>query len=563
LPTSRYEKMVNASRDFITLIDRDYRYNFVNESYAHELGMPAEAIVGKTLAEVWGEEKFKKKIKDKLDRCFDGKEVHDIDQFKFGKEVKHVHISYYPYEEAAGTSYVMAFSHDVSVLKKLEFKLLDFEFKDPITGLFNRRSFNIVLDMELEKAKRALKDGVRAVLFINLKNISSINASFGLELGDLLLESTALRIKDALRATDYVFRFDGKEFAVILSTLKRGIDLPLVAENIRNKTNFPYSHKGTVINISCNIGAAIFPDDGDDRNQIISNAISAMNEARERDEPLVMFNKVLHERGLFKARLRADIRTAFIEKQFEAYFQPIVDMDGNIVGAEALTRWHHPELGSISPVDFIPVAEESGSIFMIGRWILFQVCRYIKQWEAFFGNRYVSINLSSKEFAGPTLVEDIQGIIKLEGISPRSLKLEITESQIMENWECIVAKILRLETIGVEVLIDDFGSGFSSLAYLKRLPAQTIKVDKAFVDRIVEDEEDRSFLKGVITMIESKRKKVLVEGVADPRQYAILRDLGVSYLQGYHFSTPLPAAEFRRLLQAGAALPESGAVSRK
>jgi diguanylate cyclase len=562
MPSHNYEQILDASKDFITLISLDYRYALVNESYVRELGIPIEDILGKTVQEIWGEEKFNKRIKRRLDACFAGEESHDIDEFKFGDAVKYIHVAYYPYHEDGLITHAVVFSHDVSMVKKLEAKLLDFEFKDPTTGLFNRKSFNIVLDMELEKAKRSSADRIRAILFVSLRSISDVNATYGYEVGDLLLESTALRIKEALRTSDYVFRFDGKELAVILTTIKRGIDLPSVSENIRAKIDFPYSHKGAVINIASNIGAAIFPDDGQSREELIQNAMAAMHEAKEKNEHLVMFNKGMHERGLHLARLRSDIRTAFVEKQFEAYFQPIVNPSGLIVGAEALIRWKHPELGSIPPGEFIPVAEESQSIAMIGKWILFQVCRYIKKWELELGDRYISINLSSKEFSAPGLVEDLKSVISSEGIKASSLKVEITESQSMENLDAVVMKIRNLARIGVDVLIDDFGSGYSSLAYMKQLPAKTIKVDKSFVDRITENGEDRDFIEGVIGMIKSKKKNVLVEGVADHGQYIILRDMGVKYMQGYYFSKPKPAREFHRLLKDNVVLPEQARKKR-
>ncbi len=556
MANDKYKEIIHASRDFITLISRDYTYDFVNQSYGKEIGLSPDQIVGRSVSDIWGCDKFEKRIKEKLDECFRGNECHEIDQFKFGDSLKYIHVSYYPFFDGEKITHVMVYSHDISIIKKLESKLLDFEFKDPTTGLFNRRSFNIVLDMELDKARRSPKEGLRAVLFVSLRNFSQINAGYGHDLGDLLLESTALRIKESLRASDYVFRFDGKEFAIILTTIKKGDDLPVVVENIHQNTNLPYNNKGTVIYVTCNIGAAVFPDDEDNREGIISCAMAAMNEAKEKNEALVIFNKTLHEQALYKARLRSDLRKAFVEKQFETYFQPIVDNDGNIQGAEALIRWKHPELGYVSPVSFIPVAENSGDIVMIDRWILFQVCRFIKQWEAFLGDRYISINLSSREFCGISLVEDLRGIIALEGISPKSLKLEITESQSMENLESVVARITSLSNIGVDVLIDDFGAGYSSLAYLKRLPARTFKIDKSFVDRIVEDDEDRAFIVGLIAMIASKHRKVLVEGVADHAQYEVLREMGVNYMQGYYFSKPRPADDFRRMLERGLPLPE-------
>jgi len=553
----QFEKIVQASHDFITLIDRDYRYAFVNDSYARELGLPAIDIVGKTVGEIWGDEKFRRRIKPRIDQCFRGDESHDVDKFTFGSDSKYIHVSYYPYGDDGETSHVMVFSHDISIVKKLESKLLDFEFKDPTTGLFNRRSFDIVLDMELEKARRSGAHGVRAVLFIKLRSISHINAAFGYELGNLLLESTALRIKDALLASDYVFRFDGKEFAVILTTIKRGVDIPIVADNVRGKTNFPYSYGGTVINVSCNIGAAVYPSDGDAREVIVSRAMAAMNEAHERDEPLVMFNKELFERGRYVSKLRADFHAAFIERQFTTWFQPIVDAGGMIVGAEALIRWHHPTLGNVPPSVFIPIAEESGNIAMIGKWVLFQVCRDIRRFGDALGERYISVNLTTAEFSRPTLVDEIRELLETERIRPASLKLEITESQSMKDVDQVIRKIEDLSDIGIDVLIDDFGTGYSSLAYLKRLPAKTIKVDKAFVDHIAESDEELEFIRGVMTMIESKKKNVLLEGVTSLDQYKLLRGLGAAYLQGYYFSEPRSGDDFLALLKAGKPLPVS------
>lgn len=555
MPDNRYEKIIHASHDFITLIDKSYRYAFVNASYAQELGLKMEEILGKTVAEIWGEDKFSDRIKARLDRCLSGEESHDIDQFRFGESVRHIHVSYYPYYENGTVTHVMVFSHDVSEIKKLESKLLDYEFRDPTTGLFNRKSFRIVLDMEMEKARRATHDKTRAVLFINIRNLSQINAGFGYAFGDILLESTALRIKEALRSSDYVFRFEGKEFAVLLTTIRRGEDIPIVASNIHSRIHFPYKLKGTVLHVDANIGAAVYPEDGEDSDSLISHAISAVDAARENNDQLVMFNKAMYDLGQRKATLRSELNAAFVEKHFAAWFQPIVDLEGRIIGAEALIRWKHPVLGDITPSEFIPVLEEAGTIVMIGRWILYQVCSHLRASEAFMENRYISINLSTKEFRNPALVEDIQGILASQGIEPGRLKIEITESQLMENLDFVVSQIEGLRGIGVDVLIDDFGSGYSSLGYLKRLPAQTIKIDKMFVDHISEEEEDRAFLSGVVSMVRSKKRRVLVEGVDSLAQVRVLKEIGVDAIQGYFFSPPLPAGEFLSLVKKDAVLP--------
>ena len=557
-----HKKLVDTSRDFITLVDREYVYEFVNASYCRELGLEQRDIVGKSVAEIWGEERFARRIKAHLDECFEGRESYDIDRFKFGDQYKYIHVSYYPYLEGGKVTRAMIYSHDISAVKELESRLVDFEFKDATTGLFNRKSFDIVLEMELEKARRSGKggsgdSGIRALLFVNLRNFSQINARYGYGIGDLLLESTAVKIKDALRATDCVFRFEGKELAVILTTMRRSADIAIVAENIVGKATFPYNHQGAVINIGCNVGASVFPDDGDAKEDLVRFAMSAMDEARAGDQSLVIFNKELHRASLRKARLRSDIRRALVDEQFETWFQPIVDGDGGMVGAEALIRWQHPELGNVPPSDFIPLAEESGDTIMIGRWVLFRVCRSVKRWAGLLGDRYVSVNLSAKEFGGEGLVEYVDGVLKSEGVPPALLKLEITETQSMTDIEDAIAKIARLGEIGVDVYVDDFGSGYSSLAYLKRLPAKLVKIDKRLIDEIVESEEDRAFVAGMIGMIASKNKQVLVEGVATAGQAEILRGMGVRRMQGYYYSKPVCAGDFEGLLRSGRRLPLS------
>ena len=544
-----HEKILNASRDFITLVSKEYVYEFVNESYCREIGLDRQAIMGRTVAEVWGKQKFQNRIKRHLDECFGGAESHDIDRFKFGDEEKYVHVAYYPFRDGDRVTHAMVDTHDISALKDLQTRIINFEYRDATTGLFNRRSFDIVLDMELEKARRTESDKVRAVLFINLRNFTQINARYGYEVGDLLLEATGMRIKEALRASDYVFRFEGKDLAVILTTMKRSTDLSIVAENIRGKAFYPYTHQGAVINIGCNIGASVFPDDGDDKKNLVKYALSAMEEAQTKNEPLVIFNKELHRAALRKAKLRSDLRTALVAEQFETHFQPIVDSSGLLVGAEALIRWTHPEMGNVPPMEFIPLAEESGDTIMIGRWVLFQVCKQIKRWSDILGDRYISVNLSAKEFAGDGLVEYIDRVLSSEGVPAARLKLEITETQSMMDIEDAIRKIRRLGEIGVEVYIDDFGAGYSSLAYLKRLPAGVIKIDKCFVDTVAENEEDRAFFAGMIGMIVSKGKRIIVEGVATREQRDVLAGLGVERMQGYFFSQAMPARDFEPLLK--------------
>ncbi len=558
----RFERIINASGDFISLVNRDYRYEFVNETYCREAGLSMDRILGKTVAEVWGADRFETRLKGLLDRCFAGEEAHDIDRFRFGDRNRYIHVSYYPYRDGDIVTHVMIYSHDITAIRELESKLIDFEFKDATTGLFNRKSFDIVLDMELETARRSQPAALRAVLFVNLRDFSEINARHGHEVGDLILESTGIRVKDALRASDYVFRFEGKELAIILTTMKRGTDLAIVAENIRAAIALPYRHGGADLQVSCNIGASVFPIDGQERVQLVGFAASAMNEAKERDEPFVIFNRELHRESLRKARMRSDVRKALVAEQFDIRYLPVVDVNGAVVGGEALLRWKHPELGPIAPSDFVPVAEETGDAVMIGRWVLFRVCRFLKEAADCLRGRFVSVNLSAREFRGDGLVEYIEGALASEGVDARSLRLEIAETASVADIDEAVGKISRLANAGVESSIDDFGAGSSSLSALGRLPVGVVKIDRSFAWRIAEDERERAFLAAMIRMIRSRGKQSLVSGVADIRQYQILRGLEVDFLQGFYFSEPLDAAAFRELLESGEGLPRPGDLPR-
>jgi diguanylate cyclase (GGDEF)-like protein/PAS domain S-box-containing protein len=553
---THYENIVNASRDFITLVNRDYVYIFANDAYCKEIGRTREAIIGKHIWDIWGSERYEKRVKTHIDSALAGSESHDIDRFVFGEGYKYIHVAYFPYYEDDKITHVMIYSHDISVIKGLESRLIDYEFKDITTGLFNRKSFDIVMDMELEKAKRSNSDKMRVVMFLNLDNFNEINLQYGHDIGDLILESTGIRIKDTLRASDHVFRFEGKEFAAILTTLANITDVATVAEKVWSTVSLPYPNKDSTISLESHIGLSVYPDDGTTSQELVRNALSALNEAKRRGERFTVFNRDLHERSLGKIRLKANIRKALIDEQFELRFQPVVTADGRIAGAEALIRWHHPQLGWIPPGQFIPIAEEAGDILMVGRWVMYRVCSCLQQLSEVLGDRYISVNLSTREFAVENLVDDIADILKASGWSKISaIKLEITESYGMADMKDTIAKMNRFHEMGFDLFIDDFGAGFSSLSYLKQLPAQTIKIDKIFVDDIVGNPSELDFLIGMVHMIESKRKNVIIEGVATPEQFALLKSIpGIKY-QGYHFSEPVTADELYFMMRDEACLP--------
>ncbi len=553
-----YEYIVNLSKDFITLINRDYVYEIVNDSYCREMGLARENVLKRKVAAVWGEEKFEATIRKHLDDCFAGKEIHYIDQFKFGPFVKYMHVSYYPYREGGEITHCLVFSHDITQLGEIESRLSNYEYRDPVTGLFNRRSLNIILEKEIEKAKRSRSEKLRALLFIALENMSKVNQAHGHEIGDLLLENTGLRIRKVLRGSDFVFRFEGNELTALLTNVSRNTDAGKVAQKIHNAVALPYDYKGTEILITCSIGIAVYPEDGEERNILIQRAASALQEAKKRGNTFLLFNAALHREAQERLRLESDLAKAFDEQQFELHFQPVVDMAGSLKGAEALIRWQHPQRGTVPPLDFIPLAEETGMIQAIGRWTLFTACQHLARWSSKI-DLSLSVNLSARDFADPQLLELLETAMSKAGIKdPRRLKLEITETRCMEDPERTIRRIAELKAKGIDTLVDDFGSGYSSLGYLKRLPADTFKIDRVFVEALAESCDERDYLSRIIDTIKSRRKRVLVEGVSTAQQYALLKDMRCDLMQGYYFSRPLPASAFEKLLARDAALPAAG-----
>ena len=539
----------------MTLINREYVYEIVNDSYCRAMEKAREDILGRTVAEVWGQDVFQKAIRGHLDDCFSGKEVQYIERFRFGPFEKHMHVTYYPYVGDGGrVTHAAVCSHDITDLSRIESKLSHYEFRDPTTGLFNRRSLDIVLSKEIEQARRT-RDRVRAVLFVGIQNLGKVNEVHGMAVGDLILENTGLRIQTCLRTSDYVFRFVGNELTCLLTNIARSTDAGRVAEKIVEQVTMPYPHRDGDIRIGCAVGIAVYPDDGETAEEVIRHASAAMRQALRRGAAYVFYNPAIHQRAAERMLLESDMHHAFEKEQFHLAYQPIVDLTGRIKGAEALIRWNHPVKGPVAPKDFIPLAEETGIIRSISKWALFAAAEQLARWSSRYAV-YVSVNLSAVDFCTPDLPDILSSALQRYRVSsPAFLKLEITESQCMVKPEETIEQMARLTARGFDLFIDDFGTGSSSLGYLKRLPAGTVKVDRVFIEESVRSPEDYGYLAGIVALARSRRKSVILEGVGTAAQEVLLRPLVADGIQGFYFSHPLHAEELERLLADGVVLP--------
>ncbi len=549
--TGIFEHIVNLSNDFITLIDRRYRYVIANDSYCREMQKPRDLIVGHTVAEVWGENRFLSPIKGYLDRCFNGEEVNNIDKFKFGPFMKYMHITYFPYrDESGGITGALVFSHDITRISEIESKLTNYEYRDPVTGLFNRRSLEVILDKEIEKARLSEKEDLRAVVIMGLSGIEEIAQLHGYEIADLLLENTGLRFRKALRPSDYVFRFDGNDLAAVLTDVPDKTSLAALASSIYNEVTTPYLHHDQSITVSCAIGIALYPDDGDSAEAVTRSALSAMAEARRRREPYMIFDAKLHEASRRQLLLQGELANSFRQEELFLEYQPMVTPHGRIVGAEALIRWRHPTRGVVMPMDFIPLATTTGLIDKIGRWVLFNACAQARRWASLSEN-FISINLSASEFRGAHLLDNLSHALKrADNLSPDRIRLEITETESMVDPEATIRRMQDLKRMGIETFVDDFGTGHSSLSYLKELPASALKIDKTFIQHVDTYEDERQFLRCLIDIIKIRKKQVIVEGISSPAQAWVSNTLACDLMQGYLFSPPVPAAEYEKLLAA-------------
>lgn len=563
-----YQYIVNRSRDFITLINRDYRYEIVNDSYCEAIGRTQEEILHHSVAEVWGDERFRDVIKPRLDECLAGSEVHFMDEFRFGATRKSLHVSFYPYHteepaeidprapgfESRPPSHVLVFSHDVTYLAEVESRLARFEYRDPTTGLYNRRSLNEMLAAELDRARRAATPVAKAVLFVSLRAFKKINQTFGHHIGDLLLENTANRVRESIRSSDMLFRFDGTNLVVVLTAIAQPTDAAVVAQKIADEVGVPYQYKGRLITIETHIGITLYPDDAETVDDLIQRANSSSIEAEERALAFLFHDAVLHEQAVARMETISDLHAAIAREELELFFHPIIAIAGGtsrIAGAEALIRWNHPTRGLLSPDDFIDLAEGSRLIAAIDKWALFRAVTRLDEWLERY-DLFLSINVSAHEFRDEFLPEIVRSALAQHPrVNPQRFKLELTERRSMENPTSSIRQMEELSRIGVDIWIDDFGTGHSSLSYLKQLPASALKIDKALVDGIEARENDRRYIAGIVESIRARGKSIIVEGVMSDEQARIIGQLGCDYVQGYFYGRPVPAAELERLLEEG------------
>jgi len=442
---------------------------------------------------------------------------------------------------------------DITELKEAERQIYHQAFHDTLTSLPNRALFMEHLNMAVKRAKRR-EDYHFAVLYLDIDRFKLVNDSLGHSVGDSLLGAFAKRIQDSLRDLDILGRFGGDEFVILLEDIENSEYASGVADRLQQELKRPFMVEGKEVFAPASFGVVLNTKDYDNAEEIIRDADAAMYHAKENGKAQYkIFDKTLHKKALHLLQRETDLRKSIHSNEFENHYQPIVDLQtSSLVGFEALIRWNHPELGLIYPGSFISIAEETGLIIPITQLITEQACEDLCHWQNQLKDQLrltMNINISSKHFLAPTLLDDIKEILNKTGMPPEQLKLEITETALMEDADETIRLVHRLKDFGLKLVIDDFGTGYSSLSYLQRLPIDTLKVDRSFVSRIkTESDGNRNIVEAIISLAHRLEMVVVAEGVETEEQLAILLEMNCQYGQGYLFSKPLSKPQIDALI---------------
>jgi diguanylate cyclase (GGDEF)-like protein/PAS domain S-box-containing protein len=454
------------------------------------------------------------------------------------------------------TGAVMVF-HDVSAARAATLKMAYLAQHDSLTDLPNRILFNDRLTEAMTLASRYRRQ--LAVLFLDVDRFKHVNDSLGHDIGDRLLQSMAQRLLGCVRASDTVSRQGGDEFVILLSELTHAQDATVCADKILESLRAPHRIDKYDVQVTASIGIVTYPDDGTDCETLMKHADFAMYHAKDNGrDNRQFFKRDLNLRAVKRQALEDSMRHALEREEFSVHYQPKVNLEsGEIVGVEALIRWLHPDLGLVSPAEFIPIAEECGLMIPIGRWVMGQACHQAQAWrEIGLAPIRIAVNISAAELRARDFLKGVGVILEETGLDPHLLELELTETFLVQDSTAMSAVLHDLKRLGLKLALDDFGTGYSSLNHLRRFPIDTLKIDRSFVRNITTNSDDASIICAVISMGKNLHMRVVAEGVETREQLTFLRDRECPFGQGYYFSQPVTGQACTQLLRRGIALDD-------
>jgi diguanylate cyclase (GGDEF)-like protein/PAS domain S-box-containing protein len=549
----KYRTILESIQEGYFEVDLDGNFTFCNDSMSRLTGHSKEDLIGMNHKQLTNEETAKEVFQAFIDvyNTEEPSKGFDWQIIKKNGVEGYIEASVTLQKDSSGKpTGFKGMIRDITERKRTEQQINYMATHDALTGLPNRLMFSQLLNQAIRSAQRHRKQ--LAVLFIDLDRFKAINDSLGHEAGDRMLKEMARRFKRSLRAVDVVGRLGGDEFIILTEEVDELSQIANVAHKILTTTIQPMSLQGEECRVTASIGISIYPGDGTDEQTLIKNADIAMYFAKEEGKNNYQFySKDIQSQSNKRFSMETNLRRALERNELSLEYQAKLDFKtGMITGVEALLRWENPSLGSITPTQFIPVAEETGLIVPIGRWVMKTACAQNVAWQRQgLPPVCMAVNLSLRQLMDDNLLEDIKAALMDSGMAPNLWELEITESMVMQNPKRLIALLTDIKKLGVRLAIDDFGTGYSSLAQIKNFPIDTLKVDRSFIRNLAQDSENQAITQAIITMGKNLCLTVVAEGVETQEQKDFLRDHVCDEMQGFHFSKPIAPDKFADLLR--------------
>ena len=548
----------------VAVYDRQGRYVFVNDYYCPEESL-RNSLVGKDdyyyFSQIGADiGPLEKRRQNRVKALSDKRIIHFTESINLTAKNKTLYYKRYfrPLDNGDYTAFV---GSDLTAVIHAQKELKYLAYHDKLTGLFNRDAFNEQVDQVLMELERLADGTIVALLFCDLDNFKLVNDSLGHDYGDRVLQDVSRRLRQTLRKSDQIYRIGGDEFVVVLRNLKNDFEAGMVAQKLIDVLSKPYEINNTTINyVSASVGIVLMPQNGTNREVLIKKADTAMYLAKKHGKKEYRYYSDSHTKSAVRSmRMEKNLRELVINgdfnQQLDIVYQPIYEKEKEnsyrIAGTEALIRWNNPDIGAVRPSQFIPIAEKSNLIIPIGQWVLERALKDFRQLGQYdrTDKLYLSVNLSTKQLHSKELIEIIAGLIKELDIKPQKIQCELTETSYLEQNERVIRNLRELIELGIRIAIDDFGSGYASMAYLQRIPASAIKIDRLFVSNLAKNKHHQELIRSIIQLGKNMNMDIIAEGVEDISQLRFLDEHKCNKYQGFLFGRPTGLNTFRQMLE--------------